>query len=78
MVTTAILTVQIVFIILKVVGILSWSWPVIFAPTVSLAVLSILGVLLAAFLAKLFGVQWKWTKKDNCLYYKQDKDKEEK
>lgn len=78
MVTTAILTVQVIFITLKVVGILVWSWPVIFAPTIALAVLSILGFLLAAFLAKLLGIQWKWTKKDNCLYYKQDKDKEEK
>ena len=78
MVTIAILTVQVVFIILKAVGVLYWSWPVIFVPTIALAVLSILGVLLADILAKLLGIQWKWTKKDNCLYYKQDKDKEEK
>ena len=78
LVTTAVLTGQIASIILKAVWILAWSWPVIFTPTIAPAVLYILGVILAAFLAKLLGIQWKWTKKDSCLYYKQDKDKEEK
>lgn len=76
MVTTAILTVQIVFIILKAVGILAWSWPVIFAPTIALAVLSILGLVLAALIAKLFGVNWRWSRKDKCFYYKHDKEEE--
>ena len=76
MVTTAILTVQVVFIILKAVGILAWSWPVIFIPTIALAVLSILGLLLAALIAKLFGVNWRWSRKDKCFYYKHDKEEE--
>lgn len=76
MVTTAILTVQVVFIILKAVGILAWSWPVIFTPTIALAVLSILGLLLAALIAKLFGVNWRWSRKDKCFYYKHDKEEE--
>ena len=74
MVTTAILTVQIVFIILKAVGILAWSWPVIFTPTIVLAVLSILGLLLAALVAKLFGINLRWNRKDKCFYYKHDKE----
>lgn len=76
MVTTAVLTVQVIFITLKVVGILVWSWPVIFAPTIALAVLSILGLLLAALIAKLFGVNWIWSRKDKCFYYKHDKEEE--
>lgn len=74
MVTTAILTVQIVFIILKAVGILAWSWPVIFTPTIALAILNILGLGLAALIAKLFGVNWRWSRKDKCFYYKHDKE----
>ena len=74
MVTTAILTVQIVFIILKAVGILAWSWPVIFTPTIVLAVLSILGLLLAALVAKLFGINLRWNRKGKCFYYKHDKE----
>ena len=74
MVTTAILTVQVVFIILKAVGILAWSWPVIFTPTIALAILNILGLGLAALIAKLFGVNWRWSRKDKCLYYKHDKE----
>ena len=74
MVTTAILTVQVVFIILKAVGILAWSWPVIFTPTIALAILNILGLGLAALIAKLFGVNWRWSQKDKCFYYKHDKE----
>ena len=76
MVTTAILTVQVVFIILKAVGILAWSWPVIFTPTITLAVLSILGLVLAALIAKLFGINWRWSRKDKCFYYKHNKEEE--
>ena len=76
MVTTAILTAQVIFITLKVVGILVWSWPVIFAPTIALAVLSILGLLLTALIAKLFGVNLIWSRKDKCFYYKRDKEEE--
>ena len=74
MVTTAILTVQIVFIILKAVGILAWSWPVIFTPIIALAVLSILWLLLSALVAKLFGINLRWNRKDKCFYYKNDKE----
>ena len=77
MVTTAILTVQVVFIILKAVGILAWSWPVIFTPAIALAMLNIVGFGLAALIAKLFGVNWRWSRKDKCFHYKHDKEENE-
>lgn len=70
MVTTAIITLQMLFIILKVVGVLVWSWPVIFTPIIVLAVLSVLSLLLAALIAKLFGINLSWSKKDKCFYYR--------
>lgn len=74
MVTVAILTLQMVFVILKAVGILAWSWLVIFTPIIALAVLGILGLLLAALVAKLFGINLRWNRKDKCFYYKNDKE----
>ena len=77
MVTTAILTLQMLFIILKAVGVLAWSWPVIFTPIISLAVLSALSLLLAALIAKLFGINLTWSGKDKCFYYKDHKEDDE-
>lgn len=70
MVTTAVLTLEMLFIILKVAGVLTWSWPVVFAPIIVFAVLSALGLLLAVLIAKLFGVNFAWSKKDKCFYHR--------
>lgn len=77
MVTTAILTVQIVFIILKVVGIIAWSWPVVFTPIIVAAVLTVLSLLLAALVTKLFDINLTWDRKDKCFYYKNHKEDDE-
>lgn len=77
MVTTAILTLQMLFIILKAVGVLAWSWPVIFTPIIALAVLSAISLLLAALIAKLFGINLTWDRKDKCFYYKNHKEDDE-
>ena len=77
MVTTAILTLQMLFIILKAVGVLAWSLPVIFTPIIALAVLSALSLLLAALIAKLFGINLTWSRKDKYFYYKDHKEDDE-
>lgn len=77
MVTVAILTLQMVFVILKAEGVIAWSWPVVFTPIIVAAVLTVLSLLLAALVAKLFGINLTWSRKDQCFYYKDHKGGDE-
>lgn len=77
MVTVAILTLQMVFVILKAAGVIAWSWQVVFTPIIVAAVLTVLSLLLAALIAKLFGINLTWSGKDKCFYYKDHKEDDE-
>lgn len=77
MVTVAILTLQMVFVILKATGVIAWSWPVVFTPIIVAAVLTVLSLLLAALVAKLFDINLTWDRKYKCFYYKNHKEDDE-